>query len=209
MIAEPLSLFPPHTHPLTLVSDPDGLLADETFLAALNERGFTLLTESDPVLLRNRIESLIPWQVEKPVIVITSAALEALPYDLWQSGHRLQLSLHDYFPNLSYPLVQALTPYQRARLNDCPPPQTRLGQQLSAEYILRHVFNLSLEHLDRLSVLVARSARMFCTMDCNVSDRRPCSAAVRMISRTTNGFLAASLLLDIANCVLHFSRAGL
>jgi hypothetical protein len=155
MIAEPLSLFPPHTHPLTLVSDPDGLLADETFLAALNERGFTLLTESDPVLLRNRIESLIPWQVEKPVIVITSAALEALPYDLWQSGHRLQLSLHDYFPNLSYPLVQALTPYQRARLNDCPPPQTRLGQQLSAEYILRHVFNLSLEHLDRPSALVA------------------------------------------------------
>jgi len=155
MLASLLALFPPHTHPLTLVSDPDGLLADETLLAALNEGGFTLLTESDPVLLRNRIESLKPWEVEKPVIVITAAALEALPYDLWQSGHRLQLSLHDYFPNLAYPLVQALTSYQRARLNDCPPPQTCLGQQLSAEYILRHVFHLPLEHLDRPSSLVA------------------------------------------------------
>ena len=155
MIVDILSLFPPHTHPLTLVSDPDGLLADETLLAALNERGFTLLTESEPILLRNRIESLKPWQVEKPVIVITSAALESLPYDLWQSGHRLQLSLHETYPNLAYPLVQALTPYQRARLKDCPPPQVRLGQQLSAEYILRHVFNLSLEHLDRPSSLVA------------------------------------------------------
>jgi hypothetical protein len=150
-----LDLFPIFTHPLTLVSDPDGLLADETILAALNERGFTLLTESDPVLLRNRIESLKPWQVEKPVIIITSALLEGLPYDLWQSGYRLQLSLYDYFPNLAYPLVQALTPYQRARLNDCPPPQTRLGQHLSAEYVLRHVFNLPLEHLDRPGALIA------------------------------------------------------
>lgn len=155
MLASLLTLFPPHTHPLTLVSDPDGLLTDETLLAALNERGFTLLTESDPVLLRNRIEDLKPWQIEKPVIIITPAALDALPYDLWQFGHRLQLSLHDYFPNLAYPLVQVLTPYQRARLNDAPHPQTRLGQQLSAEYILRHVFNLSLEHLDRPSSLVA------------------------------------------------------
>lgn len=154
MMAEILNLFPAHVHPLILVSDPDGLLADETLLSALNERGFILLTDSDPVLFRNRIETLKPWQVDKPVIVITSAGLESLPYDLWQSGQRLQLSLHETFPNLAYPLVQALTPTQRARLNDCPPPQTRLGLQLSAEYILRHVFNLSLEHLDRPSSLI-------------------------------------------------------
>ena len=150
-----LNLFPAHTHPLTLVSDPDGLLADEPLLVALNERGFTLLIESDPVLLRNRVENLKPWQVDKPVIIITSAGLEALPYDLWQEGHRLQLSLHDYFPDLAYPLVQSLTPFQRTRLSDCPPPQTRLGHQLSVEFILRHVFNLPLDHLDRPSAMVA------------------------------------------------------
>ena len=120
MFQEITSLFPTTTHPITIVSDPDSLLTDETILAVLNERGFTLLTESDPVLLRNHIECLKPWNVQKPVIIITTKSLNTLPYDLWQAGHRLQLSLHDTFPNLAYPLVQALTPYQRARLKDCP-----------------------------------------------------------------------------------------
>ena len=35
MQAAVLAHFPLHTHPLTLVSDPDGLLADEDILAAL------------------------------------------------------------------------------------------------------------------------------------------------------------------------------
>jgi len=154
MFQEVLSLFPPNIHPVTLVSDPDGLLTDETLMTILNERGFTLLTDSNPVLLRNRIENLKPWQVDKPVIVITSEELESLPYDLWQSGHHLQLSLHDYFPNLAYPLVQVLSPYQRSRLSDCPPPTTCLGQQLSAVYIFRHVFHVPVDNLDRPSALI-------------------------------------------------------
>jgi len=150
-----LVFFPLHGHSLTLVSDPDGLLADEAILAALHERGFTLLTETDPLLLRRRVEELKPWRAQAPVVVITPGRLDELPYDLWQCGHRLQLSLHDTFPNLAYPLVRALTSYQRARLQDCPPLQSRLGTQHSAEYILRQVFHLPLEQLDRPSSLVA------------------------------------------------------
>ena len=41
-----------HTHPLTLVSDPDGLLAEEELLAELYARGFAVLAESDPLRLR-------------------------------------------------------------------------------------------------------------------------------------------------------------
>ncbi len=148
------SLFPPNTHPVTIVSDPDQLLADESLLSELNKRGFTLLTESDPILLRSRIDSLKPWQVEKPVIVITSLSLEALPYDLWETAYHLQLSLHDYFPNLAYPIIQNLSPYQRARLMDCPQPATRFGQQLSAEFVLRQVFKLPLEDLARPSSFI-------------------------------------------------------
>ncbi len=40
MIAEVLSLFPPHTHPLTLVSDPDRLLAGEAVMLELTQGGF-------------------------------------------------------------------------------------------------------------------------------------------------------------------------
>jgi hypothetical protein len=41
MLNSVLSLFPPHTHLLTLVSDPDRILADEQVLAGLSERGLT------------------------------------------------------------------------------------------------------------------------------------------------------------------------
>lgn len=58
MIEEFVNLFPAHKHPLILVSDPDGLLTDVSTLAALDERGFILVIESDPVLLRNHIETL-------------------------------------------------------------------------------------------------------------------------------------------------------
>lgn len=151
---EILKLFPSQSHDLILVSDRDGLLTDEVLLADLGERGFTVLTESDPVLLRHRVEGLKPWRAEAPVILVTRGTLEALPYDLWGSGHHVRLSLHDYFPNLAYPLVQALTPYQRARLSETAPPPSRLGQGLSAEYLLRHVFRVPLEHLGRPGALV-------------------------------------------------------
>jgi len=52
MLDQLLHHFPPHTHALTLVADPDSLLADETVTAALHTRGFRLLVASDPVALR-------------------------------------------------------------------------------------------------------------------------------------------------------------
>lgn len=79
-----LSLFPPHTRLLTLVSDPDDILADEQVLAKLAERGFTLLNEPDPMHLRHRVESTRPFSIDRPLIVVTPGLLEDLPYDLWQ-----------------------------------------------------------------------------------------------------------------------------
>jgi hypothetical protein len=155
MFQEVSSLFPPKTHPLTIVSDPDGLLADESILSELAEHGFTFLSESDPVLLRHRIESLKPWQPDKPIILITVDSLEAIPYDFWQSGHHIQLSLHDYFPNLAYPLVRELSSYQRARLVDAPLPKTRLGQQATAGYLLHYVFGIHLEDLAHPATLIS------------------------------------------------------
>ena len=50
-----LRYFPPHIHPLTLVNDPDRLLAGETLMAELTRRGFQIIQEEDPVLLRPRM----------------------------------------------------------------------------------------------------------------------------------------------------------
>jgi len=140
MVERILTHFPPHTHALTLVSDPDGLLTDEDVLTALSERGFTLVAEPDPVALRYRVETLRPWSVDRPVVVVTPGPLDRLPYDLWQQGHPVTLALHTFFPDLAYPVVRALTPAQRWRLSLAPPPPRRLGRRGTIEFLLRHVF---------------------------------------------------------------------
>lgn len=135
------SLFPAHTHPLTLVSDPDGLIAGEAMQFELSRRGFVIVQETDPVFLRYRIEQLRPFQVEKPVLLITEEPLENLPYDLWQSGQRIQLSVHDFFPNLAYPVVRTLLPDQLERLARCQQPAEVLGRQKTIDFLLRQVFD--------------------------------------------------------------------
>ncbi|MBN2549892.1 MAG: BREX-3 system phosphatase PglZ [Anaerolineales bacterium] len=155
MLSHLLDLFPAHTHPLTLVSDVDGLLADENTLAALIARGFTLIQEADPILLRCRAEQARPFTSQNPLIIITADALETLPYDLWQQGHRLSLDLPSYFPNLAYPLLRSLTPLQRARLDESPAPSARLGRQGSIDYLLKQVFGLTHETLQSPAEFIA------------------------------------------------------
>jgi hypothetical protein len=155
MQAAVLAHFPLHTYPLTLVSDPDGVLADEAVLTALAERGFTLVNEPDPIHLRQRVEQARPFSIDRPLIVVTNAPLNELPYDLWQQGHHVTLALHTFFPNLAYPVVRSLTPAQRWRLSQTPPPTKRLGQQGTVAFLLRHVFAVDLDMLRQPAQFIA------------------------------------------------------
>ncbi len=150
-----LQAFPPHTHPLTLVSDPDDVLADEDILTALLDRGFTLVDESDPVGLRHRVEQARPWTIDHPLIIIARGPLSELPYDLWQQGHHVTLALHTFFPRLSYPVVRTLTPAQLSRLGRVPVPSRRLGRQATVDFLLRHVFDADPDALRQPASLVA------------------------------------------------------
>lgn len=143
MLESILRHFPPDTHALTLVSDPDGLLNNEALLTELSKRGFSLIQEADPIRLSHRYS-----QVTHPVIIITSGALDQLPYDLWSTSHHVQLALHTFFPNLAYPPLQALTPSQRAQLAQAPPPIHHLSSQRTIEYLLKYVFGLDVAALD-------------------------------------------------------------
>ena len=154
MIAEVLMLFPAHIHPLTLVSDPDRLLAGEAVMLELAQRGFRVIQEKDPVFLRARVEEARPFTPQHPVLVITPAALQDLPYDLYQPARRLALSLHSYFPNLAYPLLQALTPQQVEKLASCPPPFEPLSRNKTIDYLLLQVFNADPEALSQPHALV-------------------------------------------------------
>jgi len=155
MQAAVLAHFLPHTYPLTLVSDPDGVLADEAVLTTLTECAFTLVNEPDPIRLRHRVEQVRPFSTDRPLIVVTAGPLNELPYDLWQQGHHVTLALHTFFPNLAYPVVRTLTPAQRWQLSQTPPPTKRLGQQGTVVFLLRHVFAADLDALQQPAWLVA------------------------------------------------------
>src|SRR6476646_2355744 len=86
MLNRVLGYFPTHTHPLTLAYDPDSVLSDDNVRSALEERGFRLISESNPVKLRYQVQHAQPFTAEKPVVVVTAEPLNTLPYDLWQQG---------------------------------------------------------------------------------------------------------------------------
>jgi len=155
LIEQILRHFPPHTHPLTLVSDPDGLLADEEVLAALAERGFSVINEPDPIALRHRVAAVHPFSVNRPLVIITAGPLNELPYDLWAQGQPVTLALHTFFPDLAYPVVRTLSPGQRWRLSRASPPPRRLGQRHTITYVLRHIFDVDLDDLARPAELIA------------------------------------------------------
>jgi hypothetical protein len=155
MIADVVNLFPPHNHPLTLVSDPDQLLASEAVTIELVRRGFKILHENDPVILRYCVEKARPFTPQHPVLLINSGSLEDLPYDLYQPAYRLTLSLHQYFPNLAYPVLQTLSPDQVEKLGSCSQPVETLSRQKTIDYLLREIFNADPVALSQPYALIA------------------------------------------------------
>lgn len=150
-----LSLFPPHTHPLTLVSDPDRLMAGEKVIQELTLRGFKIIQENDSVLLRHRVEELRPFSFENPVIILTNGVLEELPFDFYQVAYRISLSLHQYFPNLAYPILQTLYPDQIEILESRLPPVQPLSRQKTINHLLQEVFNADPGSLSQPYSLIA------------------------------------------------------
>ena len=145
MLNELLKLFPEKAYPQILAHDPDDLLNEESVLAALNERGFTLIHETDPVHLRYRVENSKPYSIDNPIIIRTVGSLNTLPFDLWQQGHHVSIGLNTFFPNLAYPVLKQLTPSQIWRLSQSLAPSKRLGHRGTMEFVLRHVFDLDLK----------------------------------------------------------------
>jgi hypothetical protein len=143
MLDQLLDLFPGNTHPLVLVSDPDGLLADEIVLSALSKRGFQIIQENDPILLRYRVEQIKRFDSSNPVLIITDGALKDLPYDLWQQGQYVELALHEFFPNLSYPILCTLSALQLASLGQIEQPVERVGERRTVQFLLEHLFKFT------------------------------------------------------------------
>jgi hypothetical protein len=161
---EILKEFTPQVAHLTLVADPDGLLLEEGVLKGIEERGFELIPFEDHVAFRFAYESRYRsrWdrgELTDLVVVLraSSSDLHSLPYDLLQAGRQLSFNLGELFPNLSYPIIDAL---DRSDLDDLYRAQKRekpdrpLGDQQTRGFVLRHVFGIAPETIQQESDLV-------------------------------------------------------
>ena len=153
-----LQYFPPHTHPLTLVSDPDGLL-DTEIRTALHNSGFRLIDEPDPIALRYAVEQARPWSAEQPLLIITTGQLNALPYDLWQQARQIELSLAALFPSLDSAALRQLNAAQRRRLAAAlaaaPIAAAQLGAQATHDLLLDRLYDAEPSRLRTPARLVA------------------------------------------------------
>jgi hypothetical protein len=151
-----LELFPPHTHPLTLVSDPDELLADVEVIEALKKRGFQLLQEEDPIRLRLAVRDVKPFTVEQPMVIVTRGELNNLPYDLWQQGRHITLTLGTCWPGLEVGVLRVLTPKQRRLLEDDHNrgTATQLTVRDTKDLVLQRVFGFISEQISTPAALV-------------------------------------------------------
>ena len=161
---EILKEFVRETARLTLAADPDGLLLEEETLKGIAERGFDLIPYEDPVAFRFAFETRYRsrWDGNEPIglVVVSRDAgsdLGSLPYDLFQAGRRLSFSLGDFFPMMSYPVIQALntsdldalyTAEEREKLGG------PLGDSQTRDFVLRHVFGVAPETIKEESHLV-------------------------------------------------------
>jgi hypothetical protein len=93
-------------HKLILVADPDGILKEESILGYLNSNDFEVLEYSDPVAFRYIYETEFRENKSRKLLVqVLGKNLKVLPYDVLQKGVSITLSLADFFPKLSYPVL--------------------------------------------------------------------------------------------------------
>ena len=158
-----LKEFTPQVARLTLVADPDGLLTEEGVIQGLRERGFELMAFEDPIAFRFAYESKYRSRWDRgeltELVVVLRAGMQdlgTLPYDLLQAGRKLSFNLGDLFPNLSYPVVEAL---DRADLNALYRAQLQykpdnLGDNATKDFVLLHVFEIAPELIKDLQDLL-------------------------------------------------------
>jgi len=158
-----LAPFSPGISRKTVVADPDDLFRDDKLFRELTDRGFKLLYFEDSITFRFTFESQFreAWDRGEPsevVIVVRpeTCELEKLPADILQGARILSFYLKDIFPNLSYTVVSKLDRSYFDTLYNAHKQYAKqpLGDAMSQEFILKHVFETVPELLKKDSDLL-------------------------------------------------------
>ena len=154
-----LGEFTPGVERLTVVADPDGLLAEEAILGALQARGFEVVSFEDRIAFRFFYESRYRSHWDRGdladlVVVVgdEESGLYEVPYDVLQAGRRLSFQLGDLFPKLSRAVVGTLDRGDFDALHTAlaqEAPARPLGASQTREFLLRHVFGIAPETIQK------------------------------------------------------------
>lgn len=140
-----LEKFNLELHKTFLVADPDEILKEESILSYLTRQGFEIIEYDDPIAFRYVYEADFRSQKERRLIIqVTGSNLNVLPYDIIKAGMAITLSLAEFFPRLSYPVLRQLEPEVIGTLNQAYNEHDggKLGDQGTREFVLQHVYEL-------------------------------------------------------------------
>lgn len=175
---EILAKFPETYVPLTVVSDPDGILQELEINSMLRERGYEMLYYHDEAAFtrekysfRHRYESIYRSEWDKgkqhrlllALGVPRSRLSSVIPYDLWVKAKIIHLSLHNLFPQLSYPVVSELKPSEIERLYRAHQLFTGtepVGENASKKYVLTRVYQINPDTIINMEDLFSALLRM-------------------------------------------------
>lgn len=157
-----LQEFIPQVAFLTLVADPDSLLASAGILQKIQSKGFEVIFFEDTISFRYLYESQYRYHSTNKtlnlvlVLKTETQELRSLPYDLLKSGRQLAFSITSLFPNLSYNAVNAL---DRSDFDALYQAQTQynpqqLGENATKDFLLRHVFNIDTNTIKQIPDLL-------------------------------------------------------
>lgn len=159
-----LKEFPRQLGRLTLVADPDSLMAEEIILQELRAREYQVLLFENSLSFRFAYEDRYRTHWDRGeslnlVVILPPGEhdLRLLPYDVWSNGRKVSFSLNHLFPNLHQPVVAALERsdfdklYQALRHENISGP---LGDYATRDFILRHVFEIAPELINQPSDLL-------------------------------------------------------
>ena len=158
---------------LTLVSDPDYLVTEQRALAAIQANGFDALVHDDPMTFRHTYERAYrsQWDAGTPqaLVVILRGPVESAPHDVLERARResriLTYSMGKLLPNLD---VSVVLPLDRAHLqavfdaHQTHPSQPR-GRAATLRFVLHHVFQTTVDHIQRPPDLLATLFRLHAT----------------------------------------------
>jgi len=133
---------------ISILFDPQALVADEAVFSELDRRGYQVQAFSDTISLRYTYESQVRNRPDAKWVILVRdehVTKNNLPYDIIRQAREVQFSVEALFPNLNFDAVNSLDRKYFAKLFDSREdvPCEIQSRSQSSEFLLERIFSIS------------------------------------------------------------------